>query len=433
MRESKLNHEAIEAFAELFTKRACDSFFEGTDTISGKEIVDLTPVKQVNYFVLKILFRKWQKETLRLQSPYFNYKNEDVRKALLSFMNALSQQIKVNRVNFEPLLQQATREAILLIVSPYDFFREELTGHESGKLNDKYLKNSSKYIKVNQEIFESYVALFEEKAEGELSHDDAVVLLDELFAAGDLSMENRQEYEERFSEVAQVDFSTFVEEEDSSEEDDDDNDDDFDENPEEEESETSEDEEDDSSMTVEDRGPAETVEEDEDDELIRFVEEEEGDEEDEKPSYDALEEVQETQAEEEVKGKGSFEFLGDEESDDDAEPDAAPLNKQFSSEKTPLHEQLKAEQRPSLAEVHQSQKIDSIAGSITVNQRYMFVNELFDGDSDVFLAAMKKVEGCDSFDDAVELLIQTYSKKLEWDMNAPEVKELLKIVFKKFR
>ncbi|CAD5268428.1 MULTISPECIES: hypothetical protein [unclassified Imperialibacter] len=433
MRESKLNHEAIEAFAELFTKRACDSFFEGTDTISGKEIVDLTPVKQVNYFVLKILFRKWQKETLRLQSPYFNYKNEDVRKALLSFMNALSQQIKVNRVNFEPLLQQATREAILLIVSPYDFFREELTGHESGKLNDKYLKNSSKYIKVNQEIFESYVALFEEKAEGELSHDDAVVLLDELFAAGNLSMENRQEYEERFSEVAQVDFSTFVEEEDSSEEDDDDNDDDFDENPEEEESETSEDEEDDSSMTVEDRGPAETAEEDEDDELIRFVDEEEGDEEDEKPSYDALEEVQETQPEEEVKGKGSFEFLGDEESDDDAEPDAAPLNKQFSSEKTPLHEQLKADQRPSLAEVHQSQKIDSIAGSITVNQRYMFVNELFDGDSDVFLAAMKKVEGCDSFDDAVELLIQTYSKKLEWDMNAPEVKELLKIVFKKFR
>ncbi|MEQ9099135.1 MAG: hypothetical protein RIF36_27680 [Imperialibacter sp.] len=433
MRESKLNHEAIEAFAELFTKRACDSFFEGTDTISGKEIVDLTPVKQVNYFVLKILFRKWQKETLRLQSPYFNYKNEDVRKALLSFMNALSQQIKVNRVNFEPLLQQATREAILLIVSPYDFFREELTGHESGKLNDKYLKNSSKYIKVNQEIFESYVALFGEKAEGDLSHDDAVVLLDELFAAGDLSIENRQEYEERFSEVAQVDFSTFVEEEDSSEEDDDDNDDDFDENPEEEESETSEDEDDDSSMTVEDRGPAETAEEDEDDELIRFVDEEEGEEEDEKPSYDALEEVQETQAEEEVKGKGSFEFLGDEESDDDAEPDAAPLNKQFSSEKTPLHEQLKAEQRPSLAEVHQSQKIDSIAGSITVNQRYMFVNELFDGDSDVFLAAMKKVEGCDSFDDAVELLIQTYSKKLEWDMNAPEVKELLKIVFKKFR
>jgi hypothetical protein len=428
MRESKLNHGAIEVFAELFTKRACDSFFEGTDTISGKEIVDLTPVKQVNYFVLKILFRKWQKETLRLQSPYFNYKNEDVRKALLSFMNALSQQIKVNRVNFEPLLQQATREAILLIVSPYDFFREELTGHESGKLNDKYLKNSAKYIKINQEIFESYVALFEEKAEGELSHDDAVALLDELFATGDLSMEDRQEYEERFSEVAQADFSTFVEEEDSPE-DDDDNDDDFDETPEEEESETSEDEEDDSSMTVEDRGSTEFAE---DDELIRFVDEEESDEEEEKPAYDALEEVQERQPDE-VKSKGSFEFLGDEESDDDAETDEAPLNKQFSSEKTPLHEQLKAEQRPSLAEVHQSQKIDSIAGSITVNQRYMFVNELFDGDSDAFLAAMKKVEGCDSFDDAVELLIQTYSKKLEWDMNAPEVKELLKIVFKKFR
>jgi len=423
---SKLNDEAIEAFAQLFTTKTCDSFFEGTDTISGKEIVDLTPVKQVNYFVLKILFRKWQKETLRLQSPYFNYKNEEVRKALLAFMNALSQQIKVSRVHFEPLLKQATRETIMLIVSPYEFFKEELTGHESGKLNDKYIKNSSKYIKINQHIFEAYTESFEEKSQAELSHEDALQLLDELFSSGELNSEPLGEYEAKFSQVAEVSLASFLEEDVIDEDDDEEEDD---ESSEEEEFDTAEDEEDEDSLTVEDNSTQEAAGADDDDELIKFVD----DEDEEKPDYATLQEIQEQDEPEEVK-KTPFEFLTkEEESDEDTDDDEAPLNRQFSSERTPLHEQLKAEQRPSVAEVHQSQKIDSISGSITINQRYMFVNELFGGDSDLFVAAMEKVEDCDSFDDAVEFLIQSYSKKLEWDMNAPEVKELLKIVFKKFR
>lgn len=431
MVESKLNRESLETFAASFSKEVCNSFFGQKSVISGKEIVEVTPVKQVNYFVLKILFRTWQKETLRLQSPYFNYRSEDVRKALFTFMNVLSQQISVSREHFEPLLVQSTKESILLMISPYDFFQEELTGHESGKLNDKYLKNSDKYIKVNKHIFEAYKESFDNKATAELSHADALTLLDELFEHTDLAPEEITEYEHQFNQVLGVDFQSFWNAEPAEladgvvsdghpdeviiEEDDEEDDDPQEEAEEDEEDErTVEDDEDEDELTVEDE-----------------VREEEQDQVAPEPKYDTLEELESfpeplRRDEEE---RGGFEFLG--ENDDDEKGSA--LNNSFASSKTPLYEKLKTEQKPTLAELHQSQKIESIVKSITVNQRYMFVNELFSGNNDLFLEAMSKVEGCETFDDAVELMIHSYSRQLEWDMNAPEVKELLKMIFKKFR
>jgi len=437
MVESKLNREALETFAASFSEEVCNSFFDQKNVISGKEIVEVTPVKQVNYFVLKILFRKWQKETLRLQSPYFNYRSEDVRKALFTFMNVLSQQISVSREHFEPLLEQSTKESILLMISPYDFFREELTGHESGKLNEKYLKNSDKYIKVNKHIFEAYKESFDTKGPGELSHADALALLDELFEHTDLAPEEITEYEQQFNQVLGVDFQSFwnngepveaagilVESdgggghpEEITIEEDEDEDEDQQEIAEDDEDEqrTVEDDEDEDDLTVEDEMP----EEDREEEIAP------------EPTYETLEELESVpeQSESVNEEKAGFEFLG--EADEDELGSA--LNDSFASSKTPLYEKLKTEQKPTLAELHQSQKIESIVKSITVNQRYMFVNDLFSGNNDLFLEAMGRVEGCETFDDAVELMIHSYSRQLEWDMNAPEVKELLKMIFKKFR
>ena len=88
--ESKLNHEAIEAYASTYTKRIIADFFIQHDKITGQQIVDLKGVKQVNLMVLKNLFQKWKKESDKWQSPYFNYENAEVKKALQAFMNTLS-------------------------------------------------------------------------------------------------------------------------------------------------------------------------------------------------------------------------------------------------------------------------------------------------------------------------------------------------------
>lgn len=418
MLESKLNHEAVEDLAATFSNAVCNSFFKNKEAISGKEIVDVSPVKQVNYFVLKILFRNWQKETLRLQSPYFNYRNEEVRKALISFMNTLSQQISVKREHFEPLLRQASREAILLILSPYDFFREELTGHESGRLNSKYLKNSDKYIKVNRHFFEAFKARFEAMGEGDLDHEDALALWDDVFMSVEKRPEDFSVHEEAFKQLVDVNFADLWQEEVASSVEEpgwsatapDEVDDDM-----------AGDADDDDDLAEEDQDLDVPQTEIDDDSEEGYIEDQ----------YKTLEELEaETGSEE--SSPAPFRFV-DKDEEFDEEEDSGPLNRQFSSGKLPLHQQLKSEKGPSLAEIHQSQRIESIIGSISINQRYMFVNELFGGESEIFATAMTKVESCGSFDEAVELLIQNYAREHGWDMNAPEVKELLKIIFKKFR
>ena len=63
----------------------------------------------------------------------------------------------------------------------------------------------------------------------------------------------------------------------------------------------------------------------------------------------------------------------------------------------------------------------------------MFTNELFGGNGEDFKEAIGYVEECITFDESVELLVQRYAKPYKWDMNSVEVKELLKVIFRKFR
>ncbi|CAE7893316.1 unnamed protein product, partial [Symbiodinium microadriaticum] len=68
--------------------------------------------------------------------------------------------------------------------------------------------------------------------------------------------------------------------------------------------------------------------------------------------------------------------------------------------------------------------------SISESHQYMFIQELFAGDSNKFQDAIAHVEEHQSFDEAVEYLVQSYARELDWNMNSDEVKELLKVIFR---
>ena len=100
--QRKLNEDFIDSYCEKFARMVAAGFFVGNKkVITGKEILEVTPSKQVNFFVIKLLFRYWQEETKKLESPFFNYKNEEVRQAMIQFMNVLSQHIEINQPKFE--------------------------------------------------------------------------------------------------------------------------------------------------------------------------------------------------------------------------------------------------------------------------------------------------------------------------------------------
>jgi hypothetical protein len=76
--------------------------------------------------------------------------------------------------------------------------------------------------------------------------------------------------------------------------------------------------------------------------------------------------------------------------------------------------------------------VDSLTESVGINQRFMFTRELFQGNPDLLKHALKSIDNCDSFVEAVELINERYVEELNWDKNSDAVNEFLQLVFRKF-
>lgn len=109
------------------------------------------------------------------------------------------------------------------------------------------------------------------------------------------------------------------------------------------------------------------------------------------------------------------------------------VNERFSRESKTLLDEISHEpERTTLVELHQNKKIKSIKKHITINQRFMFVNELFDGDTNTFNQALEELERKDTYDQAIEYLLNNYAKKNDWLMDSDEVVEFLGVLNKRF-
>lgn len=122
---SKLNQIALKEYSERVSQELCDSFFDKVPTIQGKHLLHFSDIKQVNYFLVKLLFQRWLEEGEHLQSPYFDYSAPDVQEAFAYLNNVLSHHIQIRRTYFEPLLAEAVLDTLKLTLAPYTFFDKE--------------------------------------------------------------------------------------------------------------------------------------------------------------------------------------------------------------------------------------------------------------------------------------------------------------------
>jgi hypothetical protein len=435
--QRKLNDEFIKEYSEEFSAIACNQFFESNQTISGKQILGITPSAQVNFFILKSLFRKWQDEMKRLESPFFDYKNGEVRKAMVQFMNTLSQHIEVKEEDFKPMLEGALVEALLFITDPAGYLSMEFEMLDVPVISDKITTPILRYFKIYKtelkEFFEnnesatlddfleatedlneemdvegvtqaellkfskvlpiSLQELFEEEFEEDDKGLEDGDLVEEILETdeSELSIEEVFEESEPYEDEAEVEISDETEEVD-------------DETEEKEVELEHEDIEDD--LDIEETPDEETIEEDLPEDAIDLNDEEEDNEDD------------------------GEEVVGGDDSEEEIEE---TVNEKFAEDRTTINDKFSKKEEDTLATKLENKKVESVMDAISVNHRYMFAKELFEGDREAFVKAIEHIEKCGSFDEAVELLVQNYAKERAWDMNSDEVKELLKVIFRKFR
>lgn len=466
--QKKLNEDFIDSYCEKFASKVTDSFFTGDKiSITGKEILKVTPSKQTNLFVVKLIFQYWQGESKKLESPFFNYETDSVKEAMVEFMNVLSQNIEVHKNRFQLLLNHAVKDAIYLAASPQAFLEIDLDGADVDKIGDDFIAENVKYIKIHKKDIQNFLAdmrgLSAEDAIDELSDefepfDSTTGLASEVKLLSDvLPIKPEQVLSESFPE----DFDEYEEDETF------DNDDPKEEvdnealfqaaandvkQPAEEESVQEEvgtgmkwgDENDELSIKnseseIEHEPGAEQ-------QMTEPFEQESFEVEDETPTPAAVEpgeEINEETTAEEKPATDQTETLSEEtateptEESEVEEPAAEPETDQVEpeqekSETETINDQFEKTEK-TVVEDLEEKKTSSMMELISVNHQFMFVKELFKDDQVSFQNALYELEDYDTFDDAVEFLVQGYAKEFTWDMQSNEVKELLKVLFRKFR
>ncbi|MCK5705487.1 MAG: hypothetical protein KAI29_30265, partial [Cyclobacteriaceae bacterium] len=112
------------------------------------------------------------------------------------------------------------------------------------------------------------------------------------------------------------------------------------------------------------------------------------------------------------------------------EPDN--INEKFKTQKPTLLETLGTEKKEAIIDIHEKKSSKGLKKSITINQRFMFENELFNGDKDEFEMVVNYLENCTANQEAIEFINENYVEKKNWDLEKEEVIEFFSVINKRF-
>jgi hypothetical protein len=199
--DERLSLKAVDDYCDDYASKVTAGFFEKKDNITGPEILGVSTIEQVNFFVIRELMRAWHLEGQKLRSPYFDYTAAPVAEALAKFQNLLSNYISITRENFQPLLKKAAAQTLYLVVDPYDFFSDTLDRHGSTHVRTAELKRELRYLKINRAPLEKLVQRLEERKLDIVSGNEAFGLLDQILEEVNFTPEDVDTYVAQFSAV----------------------------------------------------------------------------------------------------------------------------------------------------------------------------------------------------------------------------------------
>ncbi|WP_439583101.1 hypothetical protein [Dyadobacter bucti] len=365
-----LNSNALNQYAARFATTVLNDVYRSQDIISGAGLLQLTPVKQVNLGILNHLFEDWKSTAEKFRSPYFDFTNEEVKKALEDFMNTTSQYIAIKRGDLEPLLLTSVKDALKLLLSPESYFEEKIRETEENEFTLAKAEQLVKYTRIHRGIAEALLSKFSDNGSDSIYLTQAISWLYDIKNDKNL-IEDTEQYVAQFSDVFPINLKELVQ--------------------------------------------TDTVKSE------PVVAKNES-----KSFFDsALNEL------DTVKPKAAAPVR--------AESGTAVLSEIVSKTATPESQSLNNRFKVNIPKSTEENtyanvpvKVESIAGSIPLGQRFMFVNQLFNKSSDHFEKAIYELDAVKSFEEAQNLIWHRYASKYAWDVNGEAVTALLAIVKRKF-
>lgn len=399
---NKWNTTDIEKISTAFVQKTIETCFQEKTKISGEQIVTATEYPQINYFVLREIFNRWETETARFKSAFFDFENPEVQKSFAEFKNTLSRYISVDKEGFKELLNQATKKTLELYLQPEAFFVSDFRNLPDFKLTQAWLVK-------NNVFFKDYNWVIQSLSESLGSPDNWIYANQALEDVKNLLKNRPEDFTETVNaiakeagfelEVPKVEEKPKVEENDNLS---------FFER-----------------LVANPPKPTSTFHEPEisafDRIVSRFPKEEVA------VTITEPVHVAEVVVERPVIEVPKPVIVADKTAV------VVETKSVFDGLSIPtLNDRLSSSDGNSLSDVHQRSRIESLKGSMTLNQRFSFLNSLFGADLVTFENALNQAEQSSSFEQAKEVLNTNYSSRFRWNTTGDDYSEFMSLVKRRF-
>ena len=117
------------------------------------------------------------------------------------------------------------------------------------------------------------------------------------------------------------------------------------------------------------------------------------------------------------------ENLDSEEEIENTANESAETSKEIAEDASSLFPKLLKIEK-SIAQNYQVMTLETLIGSFTLNERLQFINELFDGSSDLFSSAIKRLDALDNRDSARSVIAE-YAAENNWDLDGEVVEDFM--------
>ncbi|MBO9639914.1 MAG: hypothetical protein J7576_17220 [Siphonobacter aquaeclarae] len=373
----KLDVTAVENYAKAYASQLCRQYFSEKNRINGDDLLRLSSVPQVNLFVLRDLYEAWKETASAFRSPYFDFEQEEVKTSLQTFLNTVSKYISVQRKDLEPLLTKATHETLELLLQPESYFDGWLREQPDFRLTSAALKHFQKYNRIHKSIVAGLSARL--AGRDAVYINEVLALVPGLLAQADAPQETLSAFSATLpleeSSLYQGNFFDQIVPEPVAEQ-------------------VS------ATPTPEPVVPAPA------------------------PPVAAQPVIPQAVPEPVVIAPAK----------QPAREESTAVHQQYASTGATLNDSLRKEKpaAESLASQLRPKNGESIHSFISLNRKFIFINQLFQGDATAYHHAVDELEKCQAFDQAKDLMNRTYSTKYNWRNVVDEADDFYEIVRRRF-
>lgn len=198
---------AIEKYCDSLKDKIIFSTFNLATHIDGVGIKNLTPVPQINSFVMRKLFRKWREEMKKLRSPFFDYEHPEVKQALEDYMAALSFHINIEKDYFEVLLKEALHDSFDYLENPIFFLQDRVFEGMGNRIDTDEVRMRMRYFKLYPDEMASFLA-HPKLQKPEIRLDELLGVLEMEFEDCD-TVKEEKEFVAQLHEVVPNNFVSF--------------------------------------------------------------------------------------------------------------------------------------------------------------------------------------------------------------------------------